>query len=68
MQTASPIEFLVDYCDDPLLLKSSFQAVTMERIATASLALEQALGGPQDVEGVLTSQGTLYIVQSRPQV
>jgi len=42
---------------------------TLGRIAAASLAVEAALGGdPQDIEGVVTPDGAVHIVQSRPQV
>jgi len=42
---------------------------TLGRIAAASLAVEAALGGsPQDIEGVVTADGAVHIVQSRPQV
>ena len=42
---------------------------TLGRIAVASLLVETALGGgPQDIEGVVTPDGAVHIVQSRPQV
>ena len=39
------------------------------RIAAACLAVERAMQGTaQDVEGVVTADGAVYIVQTRPQV
>jgi len=36
------------------------------RVATEVLALERAIGTPQDTEWVIDGQGQLYIVQTRP--
>ena len=40
----------------------------LRRICAAGAAAEAALGAPQDVEGVVTPEGEIYIVQTRPQV
>ena len=37
------------------------------RLAAVGAVLEERLGGPQDVEGVLDAAGTVHVVQSRPQ-
>lgn len=37
------------------------------RLATIATLLQDRLGGPQDVEGMLTRDNHLYIVQTRPQ-
>ena len=38
-------------------------------IASACMALERAMqGAAQDVEGVVTADGAIYVVQTRPQV
>jgi pyruvate,water dikinase len=36
------------------------------RVARSAWALEQHFGSPQDVEWAIDSQGTLYVVQTRP--
>lgn len=46
----------------------AFRGGIMRRIAEAGLAVEKALGSPQDIEGVVTPKGEIYIVQTRPQV
>ena len=51
------------------LTACKYSQETLGRIAAASLAVEAALGGsPQDIEGVVTPDGAVHIVQSRPQV
>jgi len=32
------------------------------------MAIEEALGDPQDVEGVVDPNGNIFVVQTRPQV
>ena len=62
-------ETVVDYTDDPLLTDAGYQAKVMAMLAEASVAVERAMGGkPQDIEGVITEDDRLVIVQSRPQV
>jgi hypothetical protein len=41
---------------------------TLFRIAAAAAAIERLDGVAQDVEGCLTADGRLWVVQSRPQV
>lgn len=40
----------------------------MARICSVGLSIEQALGGAQDVEGVVDADGTITVVQTRPQM
>lgn len=43
--------------------------VTLLRIASAAAAVEVALdGAAQDVEGCVTADGRVWVVQTRPQV
>jgi len=58
-----------DYTEEPLVTDPEFQQRTLLDVAAAAVAVEVALGGaPQDVEGVVLEDGTVYVVQSRPQV
>lgn len=59
----------MDYSDDPIVSDLEFQHQTLTRIAASAVAVEIALGDvAQDVEGLILEDGTLYVVQSRPQV
>ncbi len=43
--------------------------MTLGRVAAAAAAVESAVGGAaQDVEGVMTAGGRVWVVQTRPQV
>ncbi|MEO5356166.1 MAG: hypothetical protein H7844_02580 [Nitrospirae bacterium YQR-1] len=57
----------LDYSTEPLLWDENFRNDTLLSIADIGKAVETALGGPQDIEGVY-SGGRFYVVQSRPQV
>ena len=63
-----PVMVPASFSDDPLATDQEFQGLVLGRIATASAAVERAAGSPQDIEGVITASGELYIVQTRPQV
>ena len=58
----------VDFSGDPLLADLAFQSSLLGRIAAAAAAVERAAGSPQDIEGAVTADGKLYVVQTRPQV
>lgn len=60
------MEFL-DYRDEPLLWDEAFRDHLLTTMARAGLAVEQAFGSPQDVEGAWTD-GRCFVVQARPQV
>jgi alpha-glucan,water dikinase len=51
-----------------LLADAPFREELLRRVAAAGAAVEAALGAPQDIEGVVTPEGDIYIVQTRPQV
>lgn len=38
------------------------------RICQVGLAIEESMGSPQDVEGVVDADGNITVVQTRPQV
>ena len=68
VQSSAPQEVPVEFSSDPLLADLAFQSSVLGRIAAASAAVERAAGSPQDIEGAITANGKLYIVQTRPQV
>ena len=61
-------EVRVDYSADPIVLDSAYRATTLERIAAVGAAVEEALGSPQDIEGVVRADGEIFVVQTRTQV
>jgi alpha-glucan,water dikinase len=58
----------IDYAGEQLLSDAPFRETLLRRIAAAGAAVENALGSPQDIEGVVTPEGDIYLVQTRPQV
>jgi alpha-glucan,water dikinase len=62
-----PQRVLADYSAEPLVWDQAFRGQTLQRITELGLAVETALGGPQDLEGVV-SKGEYFLVQTRPQV
>uniref|UniRef100_A0A7S1X676 Pyruvate phosphate dikinase AMP/ATP-binding domain-containing protein n=1 Tax=Tetraselmis chuii TaxID=63592 RepID=A0A7S1X676_9CHLO len=58
----------VDYTSDPLIADESFRRHILSQICKVGLAIEEALGSPQDVEGVVDPEGNITVVQTRPQV
>ena len=58
-----------DYSSDPVLADEEAQAIFCLRIAMASQLVAQQYGPDrhQDIEGVVTSDCRLFIVQTRPQ-
>lgn len=68
VQSRAPKDVPVDFSNDPLLADQAFQSSVLGRISAASAAVERAAGSPQDIEGAITADGKLYIVQTRPQV
>lgn len=61
-------ELRIEYAEDPMVNDVRYQKLMLSRIATAGYNIEHLLGTPQDLEGCITSDGDLYIVQTRPQV
>ncbi|GFH06757.1 PPDK_N domain-containing protein [Haematococcus lacustris] len=58
----------VDYMDDQLVQDPGFRRDITSRICKVGMAIEQALGSAQDIEGVVGPDGVITIVQTRPQV
>ncbi len=51
-----------------LVQDESFRKDLMTRIAKAGLAIEEALGSAQDIEGAVEENGAITVVQTRPQM
>lgn len=62
-----PRHAIVDYSQEPLVWDGAFRAKLAENIGRLGREIEQLLGAPQDIEGVL-ARGNYYVVQTRPQV
>jgi len=60
-------EQVLDYSKEPLVWDAGLREGTLTAIGRLGLAVEQALGTAQDIEGVV-SNGEYFVVQSRPQV
>ncbi|KAK9816496.1 hypothetical protein WJX72_001009 [[Myrmecia] bisecta] len=58
----------VDYGEDRLLKDEAFRRDLLSRVAKAGNAIEQALGSAQDVEGAVEADGSITVVQTRPQM
>ena len=63
----APQSSLADYTNEPLVWDESLRRDSLLRLAELGLAVEAAVGAPQDIEGAL-SKGNCFIVQTRPQV
>jgi alpha-glucan,water dikinase len=63
----APQSSLADYTNEPLVWDELLRRDSLLRIAELGLAVEAAVGAPQDIEGAL-SKGSCFIVQTRPQV
>jgi alpha-glucan, water dikinase len=62
-----PREETLDYTGDKLVWDENFRAEFAGKIAELASAVENAFGGPQDIEGAFVG-GKFFVVQSRPQV
>jgi alpha-glucan,water dikinase len=51
-----------------LLTDEGFRKDLLRRIAETGVAIEQALGSAQDVEGCVEADGSITVVQTRPQM
>ena len=63
----APRAELADYAAEPLVWDEPRRNGVLKAIAELGLAVEAAIGSPQDIEGAI-SQGKYYLVQTRPQV
>lgn len=58
----------VDYMDDPLVKDAEYRRKLLSQVCKVGMAIEVALGSAQDIEGVVSQDGTITVVQTRPQV
>mmetsp|Transcript_39261 Transcript_39261/g.92974 ORF Transcript_39261/g.92974 Transcript_39261/m.92974 type:complete len:1415 (-) Transcript_39261:222-4466(-) len=58
----------VDYTRDSMITDDEFRRRILSQICKVGVAVEEALGSAQDVEGVVDPDGKIFVVQTRPQV
>ena len=51
-----------------LIADEAFRKDLVSRIAKVGLAIEEALGSAQDIEGAVEEDGSITVVQTRPQM
>ena len=51
-----------------LITDSQFCLDLMQRVCKAGMAIEEALGSAQDIEGAVEENGAITVVQTRPQM
>ncbi len=66
--TRTPALVPVNYSADRLMCDDGFQRQVLNSIAAACVEIETLMGEAQDIEGVVMQDGSLYVVQTRPQV
>lgn len=62
-----PKEVHLNYADERLVQNEAFRNEILAGIARVGVLVEEAMGSPQDIEGVF-AEGRHYVVQTRPQV
>jgi len=58
----------VNYAEDKIVTDDAFRNEILSKICQVGFSIEEALGGAQDIEGVVDEAGHITIVQARPQV
>jgi phosphoenolpyruvate synthase/pyruvate phosphate dikinase len=58
----------VDYSTDNIITDESKRERLLSTISKVALEIETLLGSAQDIEGAIAEDGTLWVVQTRPQV
>ena len=58
----------VDYSTDNIITDDSKRERLLSTISKVALEIETLLGSAQDIEGAIAEDGTLWVVQTRPQV
>mmetsp|Transcript_42623 Transcript_42623/g.132910 ORF Transcript_42623/g.132910 Transcript_42623/m.132910 type:complete len:153 (-) Transcript_42623:259-717(-) len=59
----------VNYASEPLVFDTAFRTKLLRRLFDLGRLVEANFGGqPQDIEGAVLSNGSLVVLQSRPQV
>ena len=51
-----------------LIADEGFRKDLVSRIAKVGVAIEEALGSAQDIEGAVEEDGSITVVQTRPQM
>jgi len=58
----------IDYTNEPISNNEDFRNQMLSAIAKCGMEIENLLGSAQDIEGAITEDGKLFVVQTRPQV
>ena len=58
----------IDYANEPISNNEDFRNQMLSAIAKSGMAIENLLDSAQDIEGAITEDGKLFVVQTRPQV
>ena len=58
----------IDYTNEPISNNEDFRNQMLSAIAKSGMEIENLLGSAQDIEGAITEDGKLFVVQTRPQV
>lgn len=66
--TAVQREETLDASSSRLMTDEAFRRETLLSVLRAAAAVEGAMGSPQDIEGVVGGDGSVTVVQTRPQV
>ena len=61
-----PARVTLNYLDEALVWNENFRKGLLLKIADIGISVENALGGPQDIEGAYSNE-QCYVVQARPQ-
>ncbi len=68
IMTEPALAALADYAEEPAVAESETRHELAWRLAAACCVVEAVLGHPLDIEGGMTSDGRVYILQARPQM
>ncbi len=59
---------LAEHVSCRLIADEGFRTDLVSRIAKVGVAIEDALGNAQDIEGAVEEDGSITVVQTRPQM
>ena len=59
---------LAEHVSCRLIADKGFRRDLVSRIAKVGVAIEDALGSAQDIEGAVEEDGSITVVQTRPQM
>lgn len=66
--TAKQQKQIVDYSADQIVVDSNFRKLLLSKISTTGAEIERSIGTAQDIEGVVDTEGRIFVVQTRPQM